>query len=180
LNIQKESNQDILDRANEVQTDIMMRTKILDKSFTITTMANLSDYVSEINDRFEIRDIINMTTKRSLHYIALANVSKVMNTQGTSPVYVTVYDKEVSFIPTPTASENITFLTYQKSVQEPMGIDVEPELPVSCDNAIIHGTMAKYDPKMFELYQVDINLLLETKTKYSGQYQHRNTIKSSW
>lgn len=174
---------EIIAYCNEVQDDIMLKTQVAEKIFTITTVAGQDDYENEIDDCYQIRDIVNITTKRKIDYVPLVSWASVAFTvRGSEPQFVTTYQNTISFAPTPTSVNKIAIVTFQKATKELMSLidEIEPELPLYCDNAIIQGVLAKFDANRLPLYAEALDSVRRNTSKFVGKRNFHNQTEASW
>lgn len=152
-------NGDIYGKAKRVQGDIMLRTRCLEKSFILELTEDV-DYV-DFTDEKSLH-IVKITPSWDCEFSVVPPIKfdDYKDDTDTSNVHITFFARKLWIRPIPTSSgDTITLWGYQTSPLLDVDDDTAPEIPEECDDALILGICAQYDPRFKADYDSEIDLL---------------------
>jgi hypothetical protein len=165
---------DIIYRANQVQNNILLETKCVEKDFEIFLLTGQQSYDFEDENTLDIKEVFS-SWGGEIQYIPNNRWRGYKDLTGSRPCYMTVFANKVHFAPVPvTDTDSVTVWAYQTSYEDAITEQNEPEIPKFCDDAIIAGVCAHYDPKNWKEEYRDLVRLINRRV-HQKVSKHKET-----
>lgn len=161
-------------KADRVQRKLMRELKCVEKEFQIDFAIGVEEYDFIDEKTLDVKLVIpswegELIYKPNVEFVTLP-------TDGANyPVYWTIFDHKVYFRPYPASLDNVKIWIIQNDVIYQMDDDIPPETPKYCDDALILGICAEYDPKNWKAEYVEEleTLRKNIHVKFIGQPRER-------
>ena len=168
------SDYEIFDKCNQVQRDIMLRTRCVNYIEEIQTVSGQQTYTLE--NVSLLKAVI--PNEGQLVMLGINDISKYAEfDQNGTPKYYVYNGNKIYLAPIPTESLYISFVGFKLSPSEQMSHDTEPEIPSIYDEALEYGVCSKYDPNYLQLYE---KMLDDYKTITSVKTTIPKGVSASW
>lgn len=160
LNLNQLSTQELKDthiyrKADRVQRKLMRELKCVEKEFQIDLISGVEDYDFIDEKTLDVK-LIMPSWDGPLTYKPNVEFTEYPIDGTTRPIYWTIFDHKVYFRPYPTITDDYVKLwIIQNDVIYPMDADIPPETPAYCDDAVILGICAEYDPKNWKAEYIE-------------------------
>lgn len=148
---------ELYNKINRVQSQIMLRTGCLERNFDIVLKKDVQSY-DILPESVLVIDKLFTSWKSDLRY--QTNWAKYKDIAGQHPFYYTIYADKIYFAPIPVNdNEIVTVWGRQIGAVNKVDDETDPEIPSVCDEAIIAGVTAMYNPDYINVYEQQIKLL---------------------
>lgn len=163
-------NDEVIYTANYVQNQILMRTKCVEKTFTLTMAAGTESYSFAAENSLHIFSIIPSWEGGEIKLLPASVWKSYQDLSGDHPQYATIFNNSlyVSPIPGTGTTDTITIWAYQTAAETPISSDDAPEIPEYADYCLILGVCAEYNPERY-LPQFESQLALISKTAHRNK-----------
>lgn len=143
----------IYNKANFIQTELMLDTKCVEKEFEIILLKDTEDY-SFVDENVLAINSYETSWGGTLYKVKNQNWHTISTTGEQYPIYYTIFNNTLKLRPIPLRDDDtIIFRGYQTAVINRMDQDVPPEIPAYCDYALIFGICAEFNPAFIPKYE---------------------------
>jgi len=123
---------------NFMQTYLMLETKCLERSFTISTVKDQEAYDISSEQVGQITFLMN-SWKGKIEIVSNIEYPEYEEISASYPSIMTIFNRSIYLRPIPTEVNTITLFGKQTSVRTDASASNEPEVPKYCDLALIYG-----------------------------------------
>jgi len=140
---------DLLDAANEIQDEILLKADI-ERKFDIALVGDQETYPLADESTFELLNTI-VSWEGCTEFVPNSELNQYRKATADYPYWLTIFGQELHIAPIPTgawvASDNpiIQFWGRQKKTIVPIDEQTDPELPDIFDNALVEGICKQFD-----------------------------------
>lgn len=179
INLKQESTEQLGDKEifrklDRVQRKLMRELKCVEKEFQIDFIVNVEEYDFIDEKNLDIKVVIP-SWEGELIYKPVTDFFNYATDGDTTPLYWTIFNHKVYFRPYPQALDNVKILALQTDVINKVDGDIPPETPEYCDEALILGVCAEYEPEKYKadfIYELE-SLRKNVHTKFIGKPRER-------